>query len=167
MFLGIFTVGKYLRILRHTIRVYLLSSQFTNIVSEWSDLNDGVPQNVSQSISTIFSDVFPIKTKHSEHVIAIIESALLSQLCLVFYDLKLTPIAQPSYTILTDLMLENAFNRCGCHRHPSVFFDLCEEYQLFVKSAHIIQKHWRIVVSDPNYNVCKTRLLREFVELNN
>ena len=85
MILGVYSVGKILRILRYKTRVYLLSSQFAECSSEWTDLNDGVPNMVTASISNIYNNVFPIKTKRAEYVLAIIESALLAQLCLVFY----------------------------------------------------------------------------------
>ena len=44
------------------------------------------------------------------------------------------------------------------------FLQRSKTYIIFSRAAKTIQRQWRWVVTDPNHNVCKRRLLREFTE---
>ena len=74
--------------------------------------------------------------------------------------------AESPYTLLSN-DIYRCIHLCVNNMNSELYYKLCHENTALIASATLIQNRWREVIANPNYKVCKNRLLREFNEMCN
>jgi hypothetical protein len=129
----------------------------TMSLDQWYELQEP-PREVVIKIQELCKVIYPVKTNSAPVLEIILEHSLISsiqaQVMYINYNLDV-------YEIITNAVYE-VFSRIG----KSKIFKIVEEEQCIAwYAAKKIQKHWRECISNPNYLVCRKRLLWEFSEL--
>jgi len=121
---------------------------------QWVELAE-IPSEIEKILQKLCRDVFPIKTKSVECVELILEHALIASI-------------NSQLLFLTnnfDFCVSNAVYACFNRIHSSpIFKKMINEHRLLWMATRKIQFCWRRCISNPNYTLCKRRIIREFNE---
>lgn len=143
---------------------FLSSTFFQGQYIYWNNLANGLSQIYYKISEIIFkNNRFPLKTKKSSETQMIIYKTLISQLHLMkkiqkiiihTYGCKET-LAEP---IIKSIVKESVWNSVE-------FWNLADEYKHKWHAAEKIQQTWRTCISNPSYEICQKRLMKEFQQL--
>ena len=121
---------------------------------QWLEL-DEIPSNIELVIQNLCLQIFPFKTISTKLLELILEHSIVSSINsqLIFL------------TFHFNLYVTNAVYSCFNRLHSSpIYKQLIDEYRILWVSAKKIQFCWKRCISNPNYIICKKRLLQEFNE---
>lgn len=123
-------------------------------IEQWLELED-VPKDVPEKIKIMCGAIFPVKTKTVETLELILEYSLISsiqaQIMFVNFDFSM------------DLIISNSVYEVFHRLEASpIFQTILNEYRIMWYASKKIQFCWRRCISNPNFFICRRRLLREF-----
>ena len=126
----------------HSLLKHLQGSDFRKEWSIWGCHMSG-PHSFHDQICNMFTERIEI-TKIME---CVLYETLVSQLNMLKH-------MNYSYEELEfDFILKNSFDNIN---------ELYMKYVYMIKSAKLIQRYWRESISNPNFKMCRNRLLNEF-----
>jgi len=134
----------------------ILEKMLYNSDSEqWMELSE-IPDKTEKAIQVICKEILPIKTKSVKCIELILEHSIIAS------------INSQLLTILShfDFCVMNAVYACFSRIHYSpIFKQMIEEYRLIWIKVRKIQFCWRRCIANPNYTICKKRLIHEYEEI--
>lgn len=136
---------------------YKIRSFFS--IEQWFELED-VPVDVPLKIQELCRGIFPIRTRSVEIIELILENSIISsiqaQIMFVNFDFDM------------DLIISNSVYECFYRIEKSpVFQKLIDEYRVMWYASKKIQFCWKRCISNPDYFMCRRRLIREFKDMSN
>jgi hypothetical protein len=126
----------------------------TQLAEQWMEL-DQIPNELAKKIQWLCREVIPIKTKTVEIIDMILEHSIIS-------SIQVQLLVFVNFEICISNSINTCFNRI---RESPIFKTLIEEYRVIWMATRKIQWCWRRCISNPEYFMCKRRILREFNEL--
>lgn len=114
---------------------------------------------VKNIVNKSFDHAFCMKTETSEKVKLI----LIHSISVAFSFMHV----ETHHYILLANDIYRYIHFCVNNLDSELYYKLCHEIKMFTTSAETIQNRWREAIANPNYKVCKNRLLREFNEMCN
>ena len=123
-------------------------------VEQWFEL-ESVPEDIPEKLNTWCREIFPVKTRNVETLEIILEYSLISsiqaQIMFVNFDFSM------------DLIISNSVYEVFHRLEASpIFQTILNEYRIMWYASKKIQFCWRRCISNPNFFICRRRLLREF-----
>jgi hypothetical protein len=112
---------------------------------------------VKNIVNTSFDHEFCMKTETSEKVKLILSHSI--SVAFSFMNVE----AHQYILLANDIYRYIHF--CVNNIDSELYYKLAQEVNMFITSATLIQNRWREAIANPNYKVCKNRLLREFYEM--
>ena len=120
----------------------------------WSELCE-IPLEMEEKIKWLCKEVIPIKNKTVELVDTILEHSIISSIHVQVVYLNIPFVSCISNSVAA------CFDRI---KYTPIFSQMVDEYRIMWMASRRIQGCWRRCISNPNYFMCKRRLIREFKE---
>ena len=120
-------------------------------IEQWFELED-VPEDVPEKLKKMCSEIFCIKTETVKMLELILEHSIISSIqAQIMFNLDMDLIISTS--------IYEVFRRL---KKTFIFEKVVDEYRIAWYAAKKIQFCWKRCISNPNYFICKKRLLDEF-----
>jgi hypothetical protein len=164
-------INKNFEDIRSTLVKYLTTKNY-DFRFEWQLWNSHCGNSISRCRRHIIYILgidesiskFPIKTATLNIILRMIEYSLLSQINFMYKTL--TPQQRNNDRLINNNLKIIIKEAMKCSKYNYYLYDLlCLEYKKYWHCAHKIQIQWKKSISDPNYKLCRNRLLCEFKEL--
>jgi len=128
-------------------------------IEQWFELED-VPVDVPLKIQELCRGIFPVKTRTVETLELILENSIISSIQ--------AQIMFVNFEFDMDLIISNSVYECFFRiEKSSIFQKLIDEYHIMWYATKKIQFCWKRCISNPNYFICRRRLIREFKDMVN
>lgn len=165
------TIFNSLQSIEQQLLELLLSDHFKSEWSFWGIIHNGTP-NIYFRIQEIIykQNIFPIETKTTKKMQDIIINSLISQLNLfknIHKAIHRVGICKDhvSENIIKSIVKESVTGRVYDGNIYNLVFYLSDEYKHKWHAAEKIQQAWRTCISNPSFEICQKRLMKEFQQL--